>query len=173
MMRNTSEIVCCFSVCSAIFGQRSIFSIFGLDANRSLYFYNLKMIKKTALVALLCVLTFQQTVLVASGVATTTIVNPLGQKIALEPYHNRVNPKHLPGAQWVWKSGGEAWAEGDTVYFESRFYADCSSGPVTLKITADNSFSATLNGGAAVTGDNWTKVYSFAMTGLVCGVNKL
>ena len=131
------------------------------------------MIKKTALFALLCVLTLQQTVLVASGVTTTTIVNPLGQKIALEPYHNRVNPNHLPGAKWVWKSGGEAWAEGDTVYFESKFYADCSSGPITLKITADNSFSATLNGGAAVTGDNWTKVYSFTMTGLVLGVNKL
>ncbi len=73
----------------------------------------------------------------------------------------------------MWKSGGEGWAEGDTVNFESVFYADCSSGPITLKITADNSFSATLNGGAAVTGDNWTKVYSFGMTGLLCGVNKL
>ena len=131
------------------------------------------MIKKTALFALLCVLTLQQTVLVASGDTTTTIVNPLGEKIALEPYHNRVNPNHLPGAKWVWKSGGEAWGEGDTVYFESKFYADCSSGPITLRITADNNFTATLNGGAAVTGDNWTKVYSFAMTGLVLGVNKL
>ena len=87
------------------------------------------MIKKTALIALLCVLTLQQTVLVASGVTTTTIVNPSGEKIALEPYHNRVNPNHLPGAKWVWKSGGEGWAEGDTVNFESVFYADCSSGP--------------------------------------------
>ena len=85
-------------------------------------------------------------------------MNPSGEKIALEPYHNRVNPNHLPGAKWVWKSGGEAWGEGDTVYFESKFYADCSSGPITLRITADNNFTATLNGGAAVTGDNWTKV---------------
>ncbi len=64
------------------------------------------MIKKIALIALLFTLTLQQTVLVASGVTTTTIVNPPGQRIVLEPYHNRVNPKHLPGAQWVWKSGG-------------------------------------------------------------------
>ena len=64
------------------------------------------MIKKIALIALLCALTLQQTVLVASGVATTTIVKPAGVKIALESYHNRVNPNHLPGAQWVWKSGG-------------------------------------------------------------------
>jgi hypothetical protein len=131
------------------------------------------MMKKTALVMLFCILTLQQTVLVASGVATTTIVSPIGQNITLEPNHNRLNPNHLPGAQWVWKSGGESWADGDTVYFESVLYADCSSGPITLKITADDKFSATLNGGAAVTGDNWTKVYSFPMTELVCGVNKL
>ena len=73
------------------------------------------MIKKIALIALLCALTFQHTVLASSGVMRTVIVNPPGQQIALEPYHNRVNPNHLPGAQWVWKSGGQGWLDGDTV----------------------------------------------------------
>ena len=36
------------------------------------------MIKKIALIALLCALTFQHTVLAASGAITTVIVNPPG-----------------------------------------------------------------------------------------------
>lgn len=129
--------------------------------------------KRILVATLLCVLTLQQTVLVASGVSTTAIVSPAATAIALEPYHNLYNPNHLPGAQWIWKTGGQSWADGDTATFESVFYADCSSAPVVLKITADNEYSASLNGGAAVTGKDWTVVNTFTMQGLVCGANKL
>ena len=129
--------------------------------------------KRILLATLLSVLTLHQTVLVASGVATTAIVAPAAQTIVLEPYHNANSANHLPGAQWVWKSGGQSWADGDTATFESVFYADCSSAPVILKITADNEFSASLNGGAAVSGNNWRHIFTFTMSGLVCGANKL
>ena len=129
--------------------------------------------KRILLVTLLCALTLQQTVLVASGVSTTAIVTPAATAIVLEPYHNTNNPNHLPGAQWVWKTGGQSWADGDVATFESVFYADCSSAPIVLKITADNEFSASLNGGAAVTGNDWRVINTFTMSGLVCGTNKL
>jgi hypothetical protein len=131
------------------------------------------MIKKIALFALLCALTFQHTVLAASGVTTTVIVNPPGQQIALEHWHSTHSPNHLPGAQWVWKSGGQGWLDGDSVWFETIFFVDCTSGEITLKITADNEFSASLNGGAPVTGNDWNIVYSFTMSGVACGVNML
>ena len=131
------------------------------------------MIKKIALIALLCTLTFQHTVLAASGVTPTVIVNPPGLQIVSEPWHSTYTPNHLPGAQWIWKSGGSQWGEGDKVQFETTFYVDCTAGAITLRITADNEFNATLNGGSPVSGNDWTTVYSFAMSGVQCGVNKL
>ena len=129
--------------------------------------------KRILLVTLLCALTLQQTVLVASGVSTTAIVTPAATAIVLEPYHNTNNPNHLPGAQWVWKTGGQSWADGDTLTFESVFYSDCSSAPVILKITADNEFNASLNGGAQVTGNNWRVIFTYTLSGVVCGANRL
>jgi hypothetical protein len=96
------------------------------------------MIKNIAIVALLCTITLQQTILASSGVTTTIIVSPPGQQIALEPFHNAYDPNYLPGAQWIWKSGGQSWADGDSVQFETIFFVDCTAGRITLKITADN-----------------------------------
>ena len=87
----------------------------------------LKMIKTTVF-ALLCLLALQQTVLIASQPSNTVIVP--SQTVVSEPYHSTNHPNYLGssvGAQWIWKSGGQSWPDGDTLVFEANFYADCSS----------------------------------------------
>jgi hypothetical protein len=42
-----------------------------------------------------------------------------------------------------------------------------------LTITADNSFTARVNGGSAYTGDDWRKIYTFTIKNIKCGLNKL
>lgn len=128
---------------------------------------------KTTVFALLCLLALQQTVLIASQPSNTVIVP--SQTVVAEPYHTTNNPNYLGvsvGAQWIWKSGGQSWPDGDTLVFEANFYSDCST-TAELRITADNIFSASVNGGVAMTGNDWTKVYSFKVANLVCGTNKL
>jgi len=87
------------------------------NTNGTFCFLNYNIMKRIVLVTLLCALTLQQTVLVSSGVSTAAVIVPLAQTIALEPYHTANHPNHLPGAQWIWKSGGQSWAEGDTATF--------------------------------------------------------
>lgn len=87
----------------------------------------LKMIKTTVF-ALLCLLALQQTVLIASQPSNTVTVP--SQTVVSEPYHSTNHPNYLGssvGAQWIWKSGGQSWPDGDTLVFEANFYADCSS----------------------------------------------
>jgi hypothetical protein len=59
-----------------------------------------------------------------------------------------------------------------TLTFTAKFYAK-STKNATLTITADNTFSAKLNGGVAFTGNDWTKKYTFTLCNLVCGENTL
>jgi len=64
---------------------------------------------------------------------------------------------------------GDGWPVGYTLTFHKSFYADCAeSGVATFKITADNVFTAYLNGALVGTGNNWTNVYSFNVN-LLCG----
>jgi hypothetical protein len=118
-------------------------------------------------------LSLQQTVLIASQPSNTIIVP--SQTVVVEPYHTAYNPNYLGssiGAQWLWKAGGQSWPDGDTLAFEAYFYAECTNS-AELRITADNVFSAFVNGGSAMTGNNLTRIYSFKLTNLVCGSNKL
>lgn len=128
---------------------------------------------KTTVFALLCLLSLQQAVLIASQPSNTVTVP--AQTVVAEPYHSGAHPNYLGstvGAQWVWKAGGQSWPDGDTLSFEAYFYSDCAN-TAELRITADNIFSASVNGGVAMTGNDWNKVYSFKVTNLVCGSNKI
>jgi hypothetical protein len=93
--------------------------------------------------------------------------------VVIEKYHTTNNFNYISyNAQWLWKAGGESWPVGDTVVFQSWFYASSKS-PAILIITADNIFSASLNGGAPFTGNNWFKIYQFSLNNLTCGINTL
>lgn len=129
---------------------------------------------KVFILITLCLVLSQQAVLIASSPSNTAITSPPLQTVVVEPFHS-VNPPTTigaTGAQWIHKSGGAGWPNGDVVTFYTQFYADCLN-PITLEITADNIFSAKLNGGAPVTGNDWKRIYSFTFSDFKCGVNTL
>jgi hypothetical protein len=129
--------------------------------------------KSILLLALLWALSMEATVLVSSGLNNTIITSPSNKTVVIEKYHTTNNFNYISyNAQWLWKAGGESWPSQDTVVFRSQFYADCQS-PATLIITADNIFYASLNGGSAYTGNDWTKKYQFTLSKLTCGINIL
>jgi hypothetical protein len=127
---------------------------------------------KITLLAILCLLSLQQTVLIASKPSNTNTVPP--QTVVAEPYHSANYPNYLGsgvGAQWLWKVGQSPPSNGALV-FEAYFFAECT-GTAELKISADFIFSASVNGGEIMTGNDWKKVYSFKLNNLVCGSNRL
>lgn len=129
--------------------------------------------KEIIMLALLCSFSLQQTVLLSSSTTNTIITSPTNYVVALEAYHNANNPNYIGyGAKWLYKNGSDSWPAGDKVSFLANFYADCQAN-ATLLITADNIFSASLNGGTAVTGNWWYTVYKFTLTNLKCGLNTL
>lgn len=123
--------------------------------------------------ALICVIGLQQTVLVTSGTNNTIITSPASVNIGVDSYHTTYQPNYLGnGAQWIWQNGGTSWPDLYVVSFKTEFYASCQS-PATLLITADNIFSASINGGPAMTGADWTQVFKFSIEKLNCGLNTL
>lgn len=129
--------------------------------------------KAIIILALLCAFSMQQTVLISSSAANTIITAPANYHSVVEAYHTSLNPNYIGyNAQWIYKNGSDAWPIGDAVTFVAYFYADCQQN-ATLIITADNSFSASLNGGAAVSGNSWFVKYRFTLSNLKCGVNTL
>ncbi|MEP7125925.1 MAG: putative metal-binding motif-containing protein, partial [Byssovorax sp.] len=65
-------------------------------------------------------------------------------------------------AHWIWSYDSRSSGDLQTVYFRSKFTATKTS--YTLYVTADNSFTAYLNGVTIGTGSNWPTVYSFPVT---------
>ncbi len=129
--------------------------------------------KEIILIAFLCSFTLQQTVLLSSNTSNTIITSPANYVVALEAYHNANNPNYIGyGAKWLYKNGSSSWPAGDKVTFYSNFYADCQNKAILI-ITADNAFSVSLNGGAALAGNSWYTVYKFNITNLRCGLNTL
>jgi hypothetical protein len=111
--------------------------------------------KGILLLALLCALTLQQTVLLSSCPENTLIINPPDTYPVVEAYHTTQNPDYISyGAKWIYKNGSDSWPAGDRATFFTEFYADCTKDAV-LVITADNSFTACVNKGDKFTGDNW------------------
>ena len=129
--------------------------------------------KEIILLALLCTFSLQQTVLLSSSASNTIVTSPANFVVVHEAYHNANNPNYIGyGARWIYKNGSSSWPNGDQASFLSNFYADCQAN-ATLVITADNVFSASLNGGAVFTGNWWPTVYKFTLTNLRCGLNTL
>jgi len=57
-------------------------------------------------------------------------------------------------AHWIWHYDSRSSSDMDTVYFRKSFWP--TTAHATLTITADNSFTAYLNGGLIASGSNWT-----------------
>jgi hypothetical protein len=129
--------------------------------------------KQIILLALLCAFSLQQTSLISSNTSNTFVTSPANQFTVVEAYHTTNQPNFIGfNAKWIYKNGTDAWPNGDSATFAASFYADCQSSAILI-ITADNIFSASLNGGAANGGNDWTKIYRFTLTNLICGVNTL
>ena len=114
------------------------------------------------------------TPVVVSDPSTTFITSPINQVVGYEAYHNLRNPNFtgIPSARWIYIAGRDAWPNGYRVVFQSLFNVDCPQVTAQLKITADNNFTAYLNGALIGSGTDWTRIYTFNVT-LVCGVNNL
>lgn len=62
-------------------------------------------------------------------------------------------------AHWIWSYDSRSSSDTTTAYFRKTFVAARSS--YTLYITADNSFTAYINGSAVGSGAGWGNVYTF------------
>jgi hypothetical protein len=90
---------------------------------------------------------FSQTVIVLSDATSTTIVSPVNQTVGVEKYHTTNNPNFLgDGAQWIWNNASDSWPNGYNSTFQRLFYADCPQTAAVLTVTADNIFTAYLDG---------------------------
>ena len=102
--------------------------------------------KGILLLALLCTLSLQQTVLLSSSPTNTIVTAPRGSYTIAEAYYQLYHPGFLGfNAQWIYKNGTGGWPVGDSTTFFTEFYADCLSDAVLI-ITADDTFSVSLNG---------------------------
>jgi hypothetical protein len=132
---------------------------------------NLRIMIKVFLVGLLTVGVLCQTLLISSSTSSANILSPLGYTLVTESYHTTNNPNFLGnGAQWIWLNGSSSWPLGFTAKFQALFYVDCPQVSATLKITADDQFTADLNGVTVGSGTTWKQVYIFDVK-LKCGWN--
>ena len=60
---------------------------------------------------------------------------------------------------------------GRQITFQTLFYTNCN-GPITLNVTADQSFIIYVDGNMVGRGDNYVRVYSFPLK-LTCGSHNL
>lgn len=104
---------------------------------------------------------------------STAIINPPHLTVVDEHVHTTDNPNYLSdGAQWIWNSQNDSWPVGYTNTFQKLFLADCPQTAATLSITADDTFTAYLNGVLVGTGNNWPTIYTFNVS-VKCGFNNL
>jgi hypothetical protein len=71
-------------------------------------------------------------------------------------------PNNFPvqGAKWVWNQNWNNSAVGETITFFNSFNLPCACKTLTLYITADDSFSAYINGNFLQSGVGWTTSYT-------------
>lgn len=129
---------------------------------------------KTCILALLLAIAMSQTVnLVISSPSTTTISIPAGMTVTNEFLHNWIGPNVLGnGANWIWNNIADGWPDGYTNTFQTLFPANCISTKALLRATADNEFTAYINGVLVLSGNNWKNIYN-ASIALKCGINNL
>ena len=107
---------------------------------------------KTLIMSLLLIISLQQTVLLRSD-PSTTIITSSNHITVTEAYHTKNNPNFIGhGANWIYKKGLDSWPAGDKATFYAEFWADCQREAI-LTITADDSFSASVNGGTVLKGN--------------------
>ena len=82
---------------------------------------------------------------IAKSDLSTTVLTP-GYSTSLSTFHNSYQAKLLgEGTFWIWTNEGDLAPIGRSVTFQTLFYVNCN-GAVTLNITADQSFTAYLDG---------------------------
>jgi len=103
--------------------------------------------KVIILLALICTLSMQATVICRSSTDNTMITAPSNYYIVYDEYHEKYHPNYLGSkARWIYKNGTGGWPLNDYATFYTVFYADCTNNAY-LYITADDAFTASVNGG--------------------------
>lgn len=74
----------------------------------------------------------------------------------------RLNPVSFPvsNAKWIWNENWSNAPVNETLTFFSSFRVNCFCKKFTLFATADDKFSAFINGKFLINGSNWSKIYS-------------
>ena len=139
--------------------------------------YNRFLMKIFFITVLLCQVIIQtaaQTPILISDPSTTSITFPANRIVDYSVFHNTNNPNFtgIPGASWIYITGRNLWPNNFRVIFQSLFAVDCPQVVAQLRITADNNFTAFLNGVLVGRGNNWQRVYLFNVA-LRCGRNNL
>lgn len=125
------------------------------------------------ILALICTFSMQEVSLFSSNTDNTLITSPKDYYPVLQAYHTKIHPNYIGyGAQWLYKNGGDSWPAGDQATFTAYFYSSCQN-VASLVVSADDSFSATVNNGQAMTGDKYLSIYRFEVKNLKCGVNTI
>jgi hypothetical protein len=75
------------------------------------------------------------------------------------------------GTYWVWDNEGMASPPGRTLTFQALFYLSCNSS-LLLNITADDHYSAYVDGKLVLKGNNWRVINSINLS-LGCGSHNL
>lgn len=75
----------------------------------------------------------------------------------------------LPIPSWIWidGEGPPTWAPAEPRYFRRDFTVDALPAKATLRLTADDEFTAYLNGRQVGEGTSWADVYDLDLTGLL------
>jgi hypothetical protein len=103
--------------------------------------------KAIIILALICTLSLQAAVLLRSSPDNTIITAPSNYHTVYEEYYEKYYPNYLGSqAHWIYKNGTGGWPLNDYATFYTVFYADCTD-DAYLYITADDVFSASVNGG--------------------------
>jgi hypothetical protein len=66
----------------------------------------------------------------------------------------------VAGAKWMWNQNWSNSPVGETIAFFNKFNLPCACKELTLYISADDSFSAYINGNLLKSGGTWNVLYT-------------
>lgn len=88
---------------------------------------------------------------------STTILFPINTTVSTRTHFNNISGSIIgPAVTWIQNSKP---TPGLTIY-QTEFYVSCN-GPLTLRITAASSFSASIDGTFVGSGSNYSQIYIF------------
>lgn len=121
------------------------------------------MIKQTLLL-LLCFSSAWTYVYVASG-TKTVISNGTVTENTHPPYPRAAF--NNSNAKWIWNQNWQRTPHAETLTFMNTFtfrhYCTCTPKNLILRMTADNYFSAYINGEFVLSGNEWRRVYEITI----------